>query len=86
MLADYLLLRHHSGSGQVNQAEALGLITRSRDLDDRRVVRLILASEGAHRLEELSKLRVEQLRRLATNFSDISQGLDPVHSPHGLLK
>jgi DNA-binding MarR family transcriptional regulator len=85
-VADYLLLRHHSVVGLVDRAEALGLITRSRDDDDRRVVRLALTSEGAHRLEELSKLHVEQLRRLGTNFSDISAGLDPVQNPHGLLK
>jgi hypothetical protein len=31
-------------------------------------------------------LHVEQLRRLGTNFSDISEGLEPVQHPHGLLK
>jgi DNA-binding MarR family transcriptional regulator len=85
-VADYLLLRHHSVVGLVDRAEGLGLITRSRDDDDRRVVRLALTSEGAHRLEELSKLHVEQLRRLGTNLSDISAGLDLVQHPHGLLK
>jgi DNA-binding MarR family transcriptional regulator len=85
-VADYLLLRHHSVVGLVDRAEALGLITRSRDSDDRRVVRLALSPDGAHRLEELSKLHVEQLRRLGTNFAHISEGLDSVQHPHGLLK
>lgn len=82
-VADYLLLRHHSAVGLVDRAEALDLIIRSRDYDDRRVVRLALTSEGAHRLEELSKLHVEQLKRLGTNFSDISEGLDLVQRSHG---
>jgi DNA-binding MarR family transcriptional regulator len=85
-VADYLLLRHHSVVGLVDRAEAIGLITRSRDSIDRRVVRLALTPEGAQRLEELSKLHVEQLKRLSTNFSDISKGLEPVQRVHGLLK
>lgn len=85
-VADYLLLRHHSVVGLVDRAEALGLISRSRDDDDGRVVRLSLTTEGAHRLEDLSMLHVEQLRRLGTDLSHISEGLDPVQSPHGLPK
>lgn len=85
-VADYLLLRHHSVVGLVDRAAAMKLISRSRDESDRRVVRLALTPEGARRLEELSKLHIEQLKRLGTSFSDISEGLDPVQRPHGLLK
>jgi DNA-binding MarR family transcriptional regulator len=85
-IADYLLLRHHSVVGLVDRVVALGLIARSRDELDGRVIRLALTPKGARRLEELSKLHVEQLKRLGTNFSNISEGLDPVQHPHGLLK
>jgi DNA-binding MarR family transcriptional regulator len=85
-IADYLLLRHHSVVGLVDRVVALGLIARSRDELDGRVIRLALTPKGARRLEELSKLLVEQLKRLGTNFSNISEGLDPVQHPHGLLK
>ena len=46
-VADYLLLRHHSAVGLVDRAEEAGLVTRARDPDDRRVVRLRLTAAGA---------------------------------------
>jgi DNA-binding MarR family transcriptional regulator len=85
-VADYLLLRHHSVVGLIDRAEALGLISRSRSDDDRRIVRLSLRVSGARRLEQLSMLHVEELKRLGTNFASVSEGLDPVQNPHGLLK
>jgi DNA-binding MarR family transcriptional regulator len=85
-VADYLLLRHHSVVGLVDRTEKLALISRERSSDDRRVVRLALTAEGANRLEALSKLHVEQLKRLGANFSIISDGLEPVQRTHGLVR
>lgn len=85
-IADYLLLRHHSVVGLINRAESLGLIHRSRDDDDGRVVRLSLSQQGAKRLEDLSKLHVEELRRLSAHFSEISEGLAPTGGLHGIAK
>src|SRR5579863_9830359 len=45
-VADYLLLRHHSAVGLIDRADTAGLVTRIRDPDDHRVVRLRLTSKG----------------------------------------
>lgn len=75
-VADHLLLKHHSVVGLVDRAEAAELVVRTRDEDDHRVVRLTLTSSGAQRLEALSRLHVEELRRLASQLSEIGDGLD----------
>lgn len=82
-VADYLLLRHHSAVGLADRAESLGLVTRARDADDHRVVRLHLTDEGAARLEALSKLHLEELDRLALDVPAAWAGLGPVQRPHG---
>ena len=64
-VADYLLLRHHSAVGLVDRAEAAGLVYRTRDKDDHRIVRLHLTEVGADRIEALSALHLEELDRLA---------------------
>jgi DNA-binding MarR family transcriptional regulator len=68
-VADYLLLRHHSVVGLVDRADAAGLITRTRDAADRRVVRLHLTDDGARRLETLSALHAAELERLGPQLS-----------------
>src|SRR5580698_1525208 len=45
-VADYLLLRHHSAVGLIDRADAAGLVQRSRDPEDHRVVRLQLTAMG----------------------------------------
>lgn len=69
--ADYLLLRHHSAVGLVDRAEVAGLVTRTRDLDDHRVVRLALTEQGEQCLERLSTLNLEELERLALKLPDV---------------
>jgi len=80
-VADYLLLRHHSVVGLIDRAEEAGLVRRSRDPTDHRVVRLQLTDEGAQRLEGLSALHLEELERLATRLP--WEGLGPVQVAHG---
>lgn len=82
-VADYLLLRHHSAVGLVDRADAAGLVARTRDPEDHRVVRLRLTAKGARRLERLSALHLEELERLGPRFAALSKGLAPVHAPHG---
>lgn len=82
-VADYLLLQHHSTVGLVDRAEAAGLVSRTRDDEDHRVVRLELTPSGAERLEALSALHLEELKRLALDLPAAWQGLGPVQRHHG---
>jgi uncharacterized protein YeaO (DUF488 family)/DNA-binding MarR family transcriptional regulator len=82
-VADYLLLRHHSTVGLVDRADAAGLVTRTRDLEDHRVVRIQLTRVGAKRLEALSTLHLEELERLALELPGAWQDLAPVQRLHG---
>jgi DNA-binding MarR family transcriptional regulator len=75
-VADALLLRHNSAVELVARAEALGLLSRSADLGDRRIVRLRLTALGTRRLEQLAELHLEELRRLAPSLKPILRGLD----------
>ena len=83
-VADYLLLRHHSTVELVDRADNAGLVTRRRDPDDHRVVRLSLTNDGAARLEALSALHLEELDRLALHLPAAWNGLFPVQPTHGL--
>ena len=83
-VADYLLLRHHSAVGLVDRADAAGLVIRTRDSDDHRVVRLALSRTGEKRLEALSALHLEELHRLALKLPGAWRGLMPHQPLHGL--
>ncbi len=78
-LADHLQLRHHSTVGLVDRAEAAGLVTRRTDTADKRFVRLALTRDGVRRLEKLSRLHLEELRRLAPRLRPLWAGLDGEH-------
>jgi DNA-binding MarR family transcriptional regulator len=75
-VADHLLLQRHSVVGLINRAEAGGLLARTSDPDDHRVVRLKLTKRGERRLEQLSALHLEELQRLAPRMKPVWQGLD----------
>lgn len=82
-VADYLLLRHHSVVGLIDRADESGLVSRTRDRNDHRIVRLRLTKKGARRLEGLSALHLEELERLASELPEAWEGLDPVQRAHG---
>lgn len=82
-VADYLLLRHHSTVELIDRADSSGLVIRSRDPDDHRVVRLQLTDLGSERLEALSALHLEELDRLALHLPAAWEGLAPVQRTHG---
>lgn len=82
-VADYLLLRHHSIVGLVDRADAAGLVTRERDAEDHRVVRLHLTKAGAECLEALSALHLQEIERLSLDVAVAWEGLRPRHATHG---
>lgn len=75
-VAAHLLVRHHSAVELVDRAVASGLLVRHADPGDRRVVRLALTPEGAHRLEALAALHLEELDRLGPRLSPLWAGLE----------
>ena len=70
-LSEYLVLRHHSVVELVDRAAAAGLVERERDAEDHRVVRIHLTPLGEERIEELSRLHLEELRRLGPLLSSL---------------
>ncbi len=78
-LAGYLLLRPHSTVELVDRAEAAGLVARTPDGEDGRVVRVRLTRDGNRVLHKLTRAHLERLHELATvldelvNRHDISQ-------------
>ncbi len=65
-VADYLALRHHSAVELVDRAQRAGLLQRSRDPDDHRVIRLRLTASGEQHIRRLSALHLAELRQLAS--------------------
>src|SRR3954467_15815387 len=75
-VAEYLMLRHHSTVELANRAEAGAWVTRHRDHDDARVVRLRLTQKGDAVLSDLTELHLSELRRLAPLLDHLLEGLD----------
>ncbi len=73
-LSEYLVLRHHSVVELIDRAEGAGLVHRERDRSDHRLVHLRLSAEGKRRIEGLSKLHLEELRRLAPALRALEAG------------
>jgi DNA-binding MarR family transcriptional regulator len=65
-LAEYLLLRHHSVVELVDRAELAGLVRRTADPRDARLVRVRLTSRGSRILDELTPAHLVQLHSLAS--------------------
>jgi DNA-binding MarR family transcriptional regulator len=64
-LAGYLLLRPHSTVELVDRAEAAGLVERTPDAGDGRVVRVRLTGDGEEILQQLTRAHLDQLQELA---------------------
>jgi len=67
-LADFLQVRHHSVVGLVDRAEALGLVRREVNPEDRREVHVSLSPEGARKLRALATLHRKELNRMRRSF------------------
>lgn len=74
--AEYLLIRHHSAVELADRTEKSGLITRVRDTQDHRVVRLHLTPAGDQILTALTSAHVEELARLTPLFRSMIGALD----------
>ena len=70
-LAGYLLLRPHSTVELVDRAEAAGLVERTPDGDDGRVVRVRLTREGDRILQKLTRAHLDRLNELATVLDEL---------------
>jgi DNA-binding MarR family transcriptional regulator len=64
-LAGYLLLRPHSAVELVDRAEAAGLVERTPDHQDGRVVRVRLTDQGEEILQRLTRAHLDRLHELA---------------------
>jgi DNA-binding MarR family transcriptional regulator len=74
-VAEYLLVRHHSAVELVDRCERAGLITRTRDETDHRVVRLRLAERGVGILDALTAAHLEELAELTPLFESLLASL-----------
>lgn len=74
-LAEYLVLRHHSVVELIDRAAKAGLVERVGDVDDHRIVRLRLTGQGERAIERLSRLHLEEIRRLAPLLSSLKADL-----------
>jgi DNA-binding MarR family transcriptional regulator len=72
-LANYLLLRPHSAVELVDRAEAAGLVRRTPDSADARVVRVELTSHGDLLVTRLTQKHLEELHRLAAVLGELTE-------------
>jgi DNA-binding MarR family transcriptional regulator len=70
-IADYLLIRHHSAVELVDRSEDAGLLTRERDGEDHRTVRLHLTPKALRMLEALSSAHIQELASLTPMFESM---------------
>jgi DNA-binding MarR family transcriptional regulator len=70
-LADYLLLRHHSTVELVDRAQDAGLVRRTPDREDARVVRIKLTSKGDRLVSDLTRAHLAELSKLAVALNDL---------------
>jgi DNA-binding MarR family transcriptional regulator len=62
VLAERLLLKHHSAVGLIDRLEANGFVIRCRNQRDRRQVLVTLSPTGQRLLEKIARQRLEDLR------------------------
>jgi DNA-binding MarR family transcriptional regulator len=70
-LAGDLLLQSHSTVELVDRAEAAGLVERTPDPDDGRVVRVRLTRTGERVLQKLTRAHLDRLHELAKVLDDV---------------
>ena len=80
-LAGYLLLRSHSAVELVDRAQAAGLVERTPDGEDGRVVRVRLTSEGDRILRQLTRAHLHHLHDLATVLDQLVTADDRAAQP-----
>jgi DNA-binding MarR family transcriptional regulator len=76
LLAERLLLKHHSAVELVDRLVELDLVTRQPDAVDRRRVLLNLTPKARRLLTKLSATHLEELRRIRPVFAALLDRLD----------
>jgi DNA-binding MarR family transcriptional regulator len=71
MLAERLLLKHHSAVELVDRLSQLGLVRRETAADDRRKVAVRLTEKARRLLHSLSSAHIEELRRIRSVFATL---------------
>jgi DNA-binding MarR family transcriptional regulator len=77
-LAGYLLLRPHSAVELVDRAEAAGLVERTPDREDGRVVRVRLTANGEEILQQLTRAHLDRLHELAVVLDEFVTSHDDI--------
>ena len=70
-LAEYMLLRPHSTVELVDRAEVAGLVVRTPDANDGRVIRVRLTANGDRIMEELTRAHLVRLHELADVLNNL---------------
>jgi DNA-binding MarR family transcriptional regulator len=76
VLAERLLIRHHSAVELVDRLERAGLVTRLSAEDDRRLVLVALTAKAEAVLEELSAAHLDELKRSRELLARLLDRLD----------
>ena len=69
-LAEMLDVSQASATGIVDRMEQRGLVTRERDAEDRRIVRVVLTDEGRNLIDGVASERRDHLARLLDALAD----------------
>lgn len=72
-VSEQLLIRHHSAVELVDRAQAAGLVVKTVDERDHRVMRLALTNEGAAKLERISAANLAELERLSPEIQTVAR-------------
>ena len=67
-LAEFLQERHHSVVGLIERAQQAGLVRRTQDSQDRRVVRVSLTPKGRRVLNRLTSLHQQEVARIRSGL------------------
>jgi DNA-binding MarR family transcriptional regulator len=75
-IAGYLLLRPHSTVELIDRAEAAGMVLRTSDPDDGRLVRVMLTEQGDKVLNKLTRAHLARLHDLAAVLDELVASAD----------
>ncbi|HVN75076.1 MAG TPA: MarR family transcriptional regulator [Thermoanaerobaculaceae bacterium] len=74
-LAERLQILHHSAVGLVDRLERRGLVVRSREDEDRRLVSVALTARGETLIDELSRHHLAELRQAGPALVEVLASL-----------
>jgi DNA-binding MarR family transcriptional regulator len=75
-LAEFLQARNHSVVGLVKRAEQSGLVRSAENEADRRVIIVSLTARGREILDQLTRLHLDEARRMQALIQEIGGGQD----------